>query len=368
MIKPTKWFLRNHKEFLKTNLLIILEILYNINDKDSEYYKNFEDDLNSLYPSDYYLIDFIISKLLSKDRTIFVSSPSILLPASQDNIDFFRSLNYRNEILYNKDFDFEAVVRKYKATFRRKYGKNFEYLGNRLIEKNVNNIYPANYFLELINSELYEQLGEYYNQTELYDFLKIHYQALVAQTNSYSLRPLDIEKPSSIITKWQKSEVEYSNWIRIGYYEYELYEESYGKNKDFRAFEGIAFKHNMEETIPFSRYRLFPIHIWGNMPMNGIDGFLCLHLIQRYDMLEDHKLLWLNSIIINELNLKVENPINGLTARNINNEVVLKYNRWSSAYVGNGDIAGISDEIPRLEGAELICHKDYFEEICKFYK
>ena len=64
MIKPTKWFFKNSEQFLKVNLLIILEILYDINEEDSEYCRNFEDELNNLYPSNYYLIDFIICKLL----------------------------------------------------------------------------------------------------------------------------------------------------------------------------------------------------------------------------------------------------------------------------------------------------------------
>ena len=40
MIKPTKWFLLNYKHFLKGDMVIILEILYDIN----------EDELNDLYP------------------------------------------------------------------------------------------------------------------------------------------------------------------------------------------------------------------------------------------------------------------------------------------------------------------------------
>ncbi len=229
------------------------------------------------------------------------------------------------------------------------------------------NIYASDYLLELINRELYHELNEYHNQTELYDFLKIDYKAIVAQTNSYSIRPLDIEKPHSITNNWQRHDVQYSDWIRLAYFESELYEESYGRNNQHRVFEGIVFKTNIEETIPFSRYRLFPIHIWGNMPMKDFDEFLCLHLFQSYDDLEDYKILWINSILMNELDLYVQNPINGLNASNSKNEIVLKYNRWSSDYVGNGGIAGIRDEIPRLEGVELVCRKDYFEEICKFY-
>ncbi|MBW1615960.1 MAG: AAA family ATPase [Deltaproteobacteria bacterium] len=366
MIKPTKWFLKNNKQFLKANLLIILEILYDINNENLEYYKNFKDELNKLYPSNYYLIDYIIGKLLCKSRIVLIKGRSLVYSATHDDINFFKKLNYRNEILNNMNFDFETVVAKHKATVWNKYKEKFELFKNRSIDRDVKIIYPYAYLLELINTELYNQFSKYDVQAKLYDVLQIHYKTIVAQTNSYSIRPLEIDKPHLIKTNWQKSEVAYSDWIRLGYYEYELYEESFGKNNEYRVFEGIAFKNNVKESIPFSCPRFFPTYIWDNISMIDFDEFLCLFLTQFNDQFEDYKILWINPILLNELN--VQNPITGLNASNSKNEVVLKYNRWSSDYVGDGNIAGISDEIPRLEGAELICRKDYFEKICKFYK
>ena len=276
------------------------------------------------------------------------------------------------------DFGVETVVGKFSASLTREYEKEYKFLGNNSIKKYVNNVCKPNYLLEIINKELYTQFSRYNDKDSLYELLQINYKTIVAQTNSYSQRPLDIEKPHTITTNWQQREVVYSDWIRLAYIEYELYEESYGNNKEYRVFEGIVFKNDIEETIPFSHYRLFPIHIWENMPINYLDEFLCLFLIKEFDTLEDYKILWLNPIIVNELKLKVENPINGLAASNnknevvlnevVLNEVVLKYNRWSSDYVGNGEREDISDEIPRLEGGELICRKDYFEQICKLYQ
>lgn len=78
--------------------------------------------------------------------------------------------------------------------------------------------------------------------------------------------------------------------------------------------------------------------------------------------------MWLNSAIIKTLNLRIGNYIEGLAAKNNKNEVVLRLNYWLSDYVGDGEIAGISDEIPRFEGVELICRKDYFDKICAMYK
>lgn len=366
MIKPTKWFLQHNEHFLKVNLLIILEILYEINNTNVNYHKNFEKELNSLYPTHYYLIDFIIENLLSKGKTQLISEAKLQLITKQDRSEFFKSLNYRNEILSNKGFDFDTIVGKYKSSFRKKYEMSFRYLYNSSEKHCVKNIYPANYLLELINQELYSEFNNYIDQSELYDFLHIDYKTIVAQTNSYIKRPLNIEKPSLIKTTWKKSEIKYSDWIRLAYYENEFS----GDNniKEYKVFEGIVFKDELEETTPYSRYRLFPMHLWENVTINKIDEFPCCFLIQEYDTLEDYKILWLNPFILNKLNLKLDSPKNGLVAKNKEGEVVIKYNRWASDYVGIGYKLSIKDEIPRLEGAKLICRQDYFKEICKLYK
>lgn len=158
-----------------------------------------------------------------------------------------------------------------------------------------------------------------------------------------------------------------NEWIRLGYIEYELFGEKWGKDKlkHYRVFEGIVFLENLEETIPVSKYRLFPVHLWNNININDFDKFLCVSLIQQHDTLENFSVLWLNPAIIKALNLKIGRPTEGLVAKNNKNEVALRLNYWISDYVGDGEIL---NEIPRLEGAELICRKDYFDKICEIYK
>ncbi len=366
MIKPTKWFLQNKEFFLTSNLFLILEILLDLNISKKEYVKNFEKELSNLIPSEYYLINLIVTELQNKHLTSTINIQKLYYPASKKDVEFFASLNYRNDTVNRKGFEFETVVGKYKSSFASKYGKSFEFLANRSIDRLVKNIYPSNYQLELLNTELYQEFEDYPNQPDLYDFLKIDYKTIVAQNQSYIKRP-NLPKPSQIEKEWTKTEIAKNDWIRIGYYEHELFEVSYSKNKEYRVFEGIVFNSNLINDIPFSRYRLFPIHLWEEINMNGFDEFLCVSLIQQWDTLEDYKILWLNTEIILSLDLKVDKYINGLVARNELGEIVLKYNRWCSNYVGNGEIAGISDEIPRLEGAELMCRKDYFEKICGFF-
>jgi len=363
MIKPTKWFLQNNERFLKVNLLIILEILYEINNTNTNYRKNFEKELNSLYPTHYYLIDFVIESLLPKEKTQLIRGSELQLVTQKEETGFFKRLNYRNEFLCNKGFDFESVIGKCKSSFENKYVENLKLLWNSSVKQVVKHICLANYLLELTNQELYTEFSEYVDQSELYNFLHVDYKTIVAQTTSYIKRPLDIDEPNSIKAVWSKREVIYSDWIRLAYYE-----EENDNNKIYKVFEGIVFKNELEETIPYSRYRLFPMHFWENVLINDIDEFPCCFLIQGYDMLEDYKILWLNPFILNELNLKLDNPIYGLAAKNKKGEVVIKYNRWTSDYAGIGYRLRIRDEIPRLVGAELICRKDYLEEICKLYQ
>jgi len=367
MIKPTKWFLQNKEFFLTSNTIIILEKLLDISSYSKEYIKNFEKELNDFVPSKYFLINFLISNLLNKHLPTTFSTNKLYYPANNKEIDLFTNINYRNEIIYRKGFEYENVVGKYKNSFHDEYSKSFQFLGNYSIERFVKNIYSSNYQFELINTLLYEDLKNYQNQTDLYGFLKFDYKTIVAQNQSYVKRP-NLPKPSQIENEWAKTEIAKDDWIRIGYYEHELFEISYSKNNEYRVFEGVVFNSTLESDFPFSRYKLYPIHLWEKVDMSGIDEFLCVSLIQQWDSLEDYKILWLNTGIISKLKLVNEKYTNGLAAKNELGEIVLKFNRWSSKYVGNGEFARISDEIPRLEGAELMCRKDYFDKICDFFK
>ena len=365
MIKPTKWFLQNSEYFLSSNLILVLEMLYDRHISDSNYCQNFTIELNKLIPSKYYLINYIIGNILSRNIFSIQQSINLYIPVEKNYIEYFALLNYRNIFLYEEGYNFEYIVGKYKSSFS---SESLDFLYNRSIDQFVKNIYPADYLTELINEYLCDEFENSYNKFKLYDFLKIDYKTIVAQSLSYIKRPKDILIPSQIEQEWGKREVIKTDWIRLGYYEYELQGERIGKNQQhIRIWEGIIFSSHIEKTIPFSRFRLLPICLWDNIPMQEYDEFICISLIQQWDTLEYYKILWLNPLIMNKLGLKMEKYIKGLCAKDKNGEVVLKYNKWSSGYVGNGDIAGIKDEIPRLEGGELLCRRDVFESICKLF-
>jgi hypothetical protein len=87
----------------------------------------------------------------------------------------------------------------------------------------------------------------------------------------------------------------------------------------------------------------------------------------RYGM-EKSKTLWLNQNIFDTLELHIDHYLNGFQALNSNDELVLKYNSWCTDYVAWDDYNSINDEIPRLDGAELLLRKDYFDKISDLYE
>ena len=112
MIKPTKWFLKNDKFFLTSNLIIILEILYDI--EEQTYIQNFYNELSELYPSEYYLINYLIESLIDISNLIILKSNPLFFPANKKSIDLFIGINYRNEILNKNGFSFDEIVKSQK--------------------------------------------------------------------------------------------------------------------------------------------------------------------------------------------------------------------------------------------------------------
>lgn len=367
MIKPTKWFLKNTESFLTTNLIIVLEILYDKHIKNNGYTHNFIDELTNLPSSGYYLINYILDQLIPQNSRLVLAATSFSFQVPHNEVKYCAGINYRNMLLFNKRFNFKDVVGSYINSFVEKIEAKIDFLKNVSVKKYVNNIQAPNYWLELINQELSSEFKNEYDKRDLYEFLHVSYKTIVGQTLSYTRRPNDIRKPSEIQQRWSENEVEITEWIRLGYYEQEIFEHSFGKNEEHRVYGGVVFEKHMEETIPYYRNPLYPPLLWGNSLTYKFEQFLCLSMLQQRDHLESYMLLWVNSVIINELGLEISKPTQGLMAKNEANEAVLMFNRWSTSYVGDGLVLGIGDEITKLEGSELICRKDYFEKICAFY-
>ena len=178
-----------------------------------------------------------------------------------------------------------------------------------------------------------------------------------------------MSKPSKInLNFFKHEELPYNNgWIRLGHFENELFEDSYASGlKESRCFGGMVFNENLEKGIPYSQYKLNPLYIWHPEAYNyEIEDFIVCSFLQPEDFFEYYKILWLNPILVNKLNLKVSEYTNGLLACDENGEIILRFNSWFYDYVGN---EGIDEEIPKLDGCELLMREDYFKKILFIYK
>lgn len=89
--------------------------------------------------------------------------------------------------------------------------------------------------------------------------------------------------------------------------------------------------------------------------------------VLQKDPLEFLKLLWLNPTIISSMKLDIQRTQEGLVALDENKEIVIIMRTWSCEYVGDRFRTSLSDEIPTLEGTDLIIRNDY-KILCSFFE
>lgn len=370
MIKPIKWFFQQSEGYLMCIRLAIIQLLYEYRNSDKKFIENFREDLEHLYPTNYFLIDSIIEILLHKNKRLLLQlPPNLSYTSSIINEREFLSVNNRHRKLKHSGSEIENIYGKFIASFKLKYPDN-EYL--RIYDGRdhiVSNIYSSDYILEIINKDLYSELYHYSNNVTVVDSIKLELLLIIAQAFSNVVRPEDLMLPKDQSNESNYQEVQLSgernSWIRIGHYEHELYEEKIFERKSKVSYGGIIFQNNFNITFPFQ-----PINTSEDI-FNGSDDYsITEHLVyifmQPKDMLETLKVLWLNPFFIEYLKLKALPFLNGLKAVNDKEEVILQYNSWKYPRLGNGDY-GLPDETPKLDGSELLLRRDYFEEICKLF-
>jgi len=368
LIKPLKWFFNNHPIFLDSVLLSILQLLYEYCKFDKNYINNFRVEILEIYPKQYFFIDTIIELLLSLEKSLELIPESILVyPDEKKGYDYFINMNYRHKILSENGLDTKNVFSKFKNTFGQKYGKYLELYYNSSNNIEVKNIYDSDYILEIINKNYYNYFIKYFNKKELLKDLKIDVNTLIAQNNSQINRPPDLLKPSEEnIDTYNLSNKTINNWVQIGYFERELKEGKMFHLDTHIIFGGAIFLNPQEKTFPFSDHLIIPNLIYENKYEIDLDPKIVFSLLQK-DSLENYQILWLNPEIIKILNLIPSNFQNGLSAINELGEIVLKYNSWRCEYLKISDSSNIDYEIPKLDGAELIIRKDYFDRICELF-
>jgi hypothetical protein len=308
------------------------------------------------------MIDAIVENILNKPAYKLIVQPQ--LNYSYNDTATLISLNGRLQKLQMMGLDAASVVAKFKQTYLSKYKDKMNLYSNNSYERAVQQIYPSNYILEIINQDLYNDLRELqaeYNDS-CYEYLKINTKALIAQNLSFSQRPTDLPLPSQEEKGQSLMSIKSSNgWIRIGHVENEMKSgKTHSDLVEYRCSGTFSAGYSsMDRLVLDSLYDA------DNIFCSKFDGVMLEYI--EYDLLENYHMLWLNPIMMNELGIKTSHFLNGLVATNDQNEIVLKCNQWCNQYVGNGDF-GLRDEIPLIKGMELVIREDYFKRMLSILK
>ena len=373
LIKPFQWFLQNRGEFSNASFIIVLQYIYKKSIKDQNYHLNFKEDLLKVYPSKYFLIDYIITQLYNPQISQIYNPKGLIYPVISKGIfDFIYYLNYKFRIFETNEIDLNSCFNKYAATFSQKYKDHFKLYGSRIYNKMVRHIYGSEHMMEIFNTECYEEfsLWQLWEEPEFFTLgIFIDTDAIAAHANSCGIRPSDLLRPSEIEKENSVLKTFKGDWIRLGHVETELKKQDTFKTIPYKNFGGIVFSNNSETGVPYSRYALYPIHFWGDIKLDlALEKNIIFSIIQE-DPLEYFKLLWLNPKIIDLLKLTVVRNSDGLFANDETGKKILIMRTWSGDYIGEGGYhSSLSDEIPTLEGTDLIIRKDYFEKLCSLFK
>lgn len=370
LVKPIRWFLLNHEYFKKSIILAILQLLILFEETSKGYLKNFKSELESMYPTYYFLIDSLISNTFHfKAKSLGKAKDNLVYPILDEEYKWFEGLNKRHSTLKRAGIDTRNIFGKFKANFQRKYRDHLDIYSNRMSERMVSNIYASDYLLELFNTECYEKLNSYANTLDVFESLKIDIKSIIAQHFSINIRPDSLKRASNYAKLSAFNEdiyVDDNGWVRIAHFEYELIKKEYYKLIDRKIYGGVVFYGADSMEFPYSAYRLEMDLLWGENYVNfPIEKTPIFSFIQDRYQFEYFKILWLNPSIMEILELRLGDFRDGLIAYNSNNEVILKLKTWQTEFVGSS--SNIQGEIPKLDGSELVMREDYFKKLCDIY-
>ncbi|MEM9388833.1 MAG: ATP-binding protein [Bacteroidota bacterium] len=370
MIKPLKWFLTNHKLFLSSVQLSILELLREYGRKNELYINHFKSELQKVYPSSNYLIDATIESLLQIFPTkVVFRETSLHYPITNTDYQTLLNINPRHRRIEMSGLDLENTFGKIHSTIQSENREKLDLYWNRSYEWMVKNLLGPDYILKTIGTELYEDFRKFDNQETVLNDLTIDIKNLVAQTVSRKLRPLDLKRPDELTSRYKtKTEFEdLDGWIRIGHFENQLVKKNHLKLKPLISYGGLVYAEDPSKDHPFFKYPIETNHFWRDPYQFEINEYPVAFRETNHDGLEDYNLLWLNQSLANKLKIRPSYFIDGFIGKNPQQEIVLKCNFWKEDYVGEGMITGIKDEIPKLEGVQLFIRKDYFDKLNQYF-
>jgi hypothetical protein len=229
-----------------------------------------------------------------------------------------------------------------------------------IFENRIHTMLSPNIILENI---IFEEVNRYLLKNNYpLDFFKrdieIDIKTLVATQSSIIERP-KIPKPSEVKEGFKAELLNINGFIQIARFENEMIEKENGLGREGQVivFEGLSI---FGENNPF--FKGLPSSlVWDNAFYYPDYPFI-IGFIKKFNSIEANNIIWINSLLQNDLGLILDDFNNGLQALNEENEVVLKFRQWRSDLIGNGaSFVGQDSNIAKLEGCDLILREDYYE-------
>lgn len=266
------------------------------------------------------------------------------------------SINRNKLLLYLNNIGIDSDVIK-KEIINSLNKEEIELFINRYHQLLSPNIYVEN----LVFKHVCQYLHENYKDSLVFENdKKIDIKTIVATSRSLIQRP-NIKKPSDVVEGFKESDHK-DGFVIISRFEKELITKRHeGKRQQNMSivFEGLLPRRI--EVNPLVD-QVHTSHIWDNTfyydePI--IQGFYA-----NFDSIESQFVLWMNSSLLDMLELKIDNYNNGLRALNSNNEIVIQFRYWRNQLICNGaTFVGMDSNIAKLEGCDLILREDYFNKL-----
>lgn len=232
-----------------------------------------------------------------------------------------------------------------------------DFFANRSLQLLSPNVYVENLVFKHVCQYLYE---EYKDSVIFEKDIKLDIKTIIATSKSLIQRP-NITKPSNVVEGFKEPDYK-DGFVIISRFERELITERHEgirQQKSNAVFEGLLpYEIEINPLVDKSPTH----HIWENnyyYDKPFIQGFYA-----NFNSIEAQYVLWMNSLLLDMLELELDSYSNGLRALNSNNEIIIKFRYWRDQLIGNGaSFVGLDSNIAKLEGCDLVLREDYFNKL-----
>lgn len=363
LIKPFLWFIQHKDSFSDLAFTIILQFIYS--SKNKAYQLSFKDELLAVFPTYYFLQDYLISRLYDLDLPLIEKKQGQKITSIHKGAySFLYYLNSKYYIFNLNGIDLNDCFTKYIDTFQNVYNDKLELYYNRSKKKMTQHIFSTEYMFKLFHTEKYREFYEWslFDSPEYFEKgIFIDIASITAPLVSRINRPKDLIEPNVINSK-DFLQIDNSKWIRLGHHEILNVD-----NREVIVNGGIVFADEVKESFPYYDIALFPFLLWDNR-VNDLEVRPEVTLfIHQKDALENYSIIWLNPAILKSLNLTLKKDYSGLYAINEKNEKILIMRTWIDYKFKESYYISISDESPIRQGTDLIIRSDYFNQISQLF-